>query len=355
MDLSFNDKIIFSFVVLMIFSIVTSAGAQVDSPKKQLKNGIFPEDILCNEGLQLFIRNNGEPVCLKSTTVKIFQERDMGFVPTGISNLVVKEPNKTEPESPPVQFKDANGSQEGASSGVRVKESQNEIQTIPATGGSFVNFYITDDDLNLAHSGVEIIDTAGLLEFTINGVVIDGPQRMIETGPDTGVFYAKLELPPTINGRPINQDDVVKVRYFDQSDATGEPQVLTKSIALKNTYAQIQSSADKTRIGHEFIISLYEPDANLDSKDVDRIPLSNLEYRGEGGIRTPLSNPAFDANSSYLLETGENTNIFVVTIKIPRFIDGDVVGIGDWYEIRYIDKTTPSGTQEKIILQGKIG
>jgi len=355
MELSINQKIIFCFAVLMVFSLVNLANAQVDSPKKQMRNGILPEEILCNEGLHLFIRNSGDPVCLKSSTVKIFQERDMGFAPTGISNLVVKEPNKTESESPPVQFKDVNDDQANTSSEVKVKESQNEIQTIPATEGSFVNFYITDDDLNLAHSGVEIIDTAGLLEFTINGVVIDGPQRMVETGPDTGVFYAKLKLPPTINGRPINQDDVVKVRYFDQSDATGEPQIITKSIALKNTFAQIQSFADRTRIGHEFIISLYEPDANLDSKDVDRIPLSNLEYRGEGGIRTPLSNPAFDANSSYLLETGENTNIFVVTIKIPRFIDGDVVDIGDWYEIRYIDKTTPSGTQEKIILQGKIG
>lgn len=353
MDLSFNEKIISLFVVLMIFSLVIPASAQVDSPKKQLKNGILPEEVVCREGLHLIIRNNGSPACLKSTTVKIFQDRDMGFVPMGISNLVVKESNKT--ETPPIQFKDANNDKVNSSSGVQVKEAQKEIETIPATGGTFVNFYITDDDLNIAHSGVEVIETTGLLEFTINGVVIDGPQKMVETGPDTGVFYAKLELPPTINGRPLNQDDVVKVRYFDQSDATGEPQVLTKSIALKNTYAQIQSSADRTRIGHEFIISLYEPDANLDSKDVDRIPLSNLEYRGEGGIRTPLSNPAFDANSSYLLETGENTNIFVVTIKIPRFIDGDVVDIGDWYEIRYIDKTTPSGTQEKIILQGKIG
>lgn len=353
MGLSFSEKTIVFFAIMMIFSLVISANAQIDSPKKQLKKGILPEDIVCNDGLYLMIRNNGTPACLKSTTLKIFEDRGLGFVPKEISNLVVKGSNKT--QSPPIQFKDVNNDQTNASSEIKEKESQNEIQTIPATGGSFVNFYITDDDLNLAHSGVEIIDTAGLLEFTINGVVIDGPQRMVETGPDTGVFYVKLELPQTINGRPINQDDVVKVRYFDQSDATGEPQVITKSIPLRNTYAQIQSSADRTRIGHEFIIRLYEPDANLDSKDVDRIPLSNLEYRGEGGIRTSLSNPAFDANSSYLLETGENTNIFEVKIKIPRFIDGDVVDIGDWYEIRYIDKTTPSGTQEKIILQGKIG
>jgi hypothetical protein len=205
-----------------------------------------------------------------------------------------------------------------------------------------------DDDLNIAHTGVEIIETKGLLEFTINGIAVPGPERMIETGPDTGVFFAKLQLPDTINGRPVNQDDIVEVRYFDQSDASGEKQVLVKSIPLRNTYAQIQTSSDKTRIGHEFIVRLYEPDANRDSKDVDRIPINRLEYRGEGGIRITLSNPGFDANSSYLLETGENTDIFEVKIKIPRQLDGKVVHIGDWYEIRYVDASTPSGTSEKI-------
>jgi hypothetical protein len=47
--------------------------------------------------------------------------------------------------------------------------------------------------------------------------------------------------------------------------------------------------------------------------------------------------------------------MFEVQIKIPRQIDGKTIHIGDWYEIRYIDKSTPSNTNEKIILKGKIG
>jgi len=287
--------------------------------------------------LNLIIRNNGEPACVKPSTAEVFQERGMAFVPIKVTD--VKPESKAATPQRTVQFKDA----------------QDEITNIPASGGSIVNFYITDDDLNLAHSGVELIETEGLVEFLINGIPIPGPERMIETGPDTGVFYARLQLPETINGVPVDQDDIVEVRYLDESNAAGEPQVLVKSIPLRNTFAQIQSSADKTRIGHEFIVRLYEPDANRDSKDVDRISLSLLEYRGEGGIRTTLANPRFDANSSYLLETGENTNTFEVKIKIPRQLDGKVVHIGDWYEIRYIDRTTPSETDEKIIFEGRIG
>ena len=168
MSLSFKEKSIVCFFALMVISLVIPAIAQIDSPKKQMEKGTLPENIVCREGLHLIIRNNGAPACLKSETLKRFQDRDLGFVPKEISNLV-KESNQ--PEAPPVQFKDVNNDEDNSSSGAKVIESQNEIETIPATGGTFVNFYITDNDLNIAHSGVEIIDTLGLLEFTINGIL----------------------------------------------------------------------------------------------------------------------------------------------------------------------------------------
>ena len=339
MDRLIKNKIIFGLALFLIISLTIPANAEVEAPKKQMKKGILAEDIICNLGLDLVIRNNGSPACVKPTTAERFQSLGLAVIPIKITDVGNKTVQPQLDKDTSVKFKDA----------------QKEIETIPASGGSFVNFYITDDDLNIAHAGVEIISTSGLLEFTINGIPVEGPERMIETGPDTGVFYAKLELPETINGRPVNQEDIVEVRYMDKSDAAGEPQILVKSIPLQKTYAQIQTSSDKTRIGHEFTVRLYEPDANRDSQDVDRIPISQLEYRGEGGIRITLANPSFDANSSYLLETGENTNIFEVKIKIPRQLDGEVVHIGNWYEIRYIDTSTPSGTDEKIVLKGKIG
>jgi hypothetical protein len=237
---------------------------------------------------------------------------------------------------------------------IKVPATSETIQ-VPASTGSVVNFYITDDDLNIAHSGIETVSTQGLLEFTINGIPIDGPSSMIETGPDTGRFYVQLQLPDEIDGRPLSQNDVVLIKYLDASDYAGEPRVLTKSVPLTKSFATVQSYGGGSRIGHEFIVRLYEPDANKDSKNEDKIPISRLEYRGEGGIRTTLANPSFDANSAYLIETGQNTGIFEVEIEIPRELDGKIVDIGDWYEIRYMDTSTPSGTEEKIVLKGKIG
>ena len=313
-----NKKIILGITFFLIFSFILPINAETESPIKQMKDGISPENILCREGLELVIRINGMPACVKPETADRMQER-------------------------------------GILLDTKIIKSDFEITTVPASSMSIVNFYITDHDLNLSHRGIEVISTEGLFEFTINGISIQGPERMIETGYDTGKFYLKLELPQTINGKQLSQDDIVVIKYLDKSNQSGEQSIQLKSIPLTKTFAEIETFGGGSRIGHEFILRLYEPDANRDSRDEDKISISQLEFRSEGGIKTTLANPKFDANSNYLIETGHNTNIFEVQIKIPRQIDGKTIHIGDWYEIKYIDRTTPSNSDEKVIFKGMIG
>jgi hypothetical protein len=318
-----NKKIVLGLGFFLIFSFILPIDADIESPRKQMKMGISAEDILCRNGLELVIRTNGIPACVKSETSDKMQKRGIAFI---------AEFTKLE-----------------------VTKSVKKVVTVPASSMSIVNFYITDHDLNLARSAVEVVDTEGLFEFTINGIIIQGPKNMIETGPNTGQFYLKLKLPETINGKQLSQDDIVLIKYLDKSNLSGEQRVQAKSIPLTKTFAEIETSGGGSRIGHEFILRLYEPDANGDSRDEDKISINELEFRSEGGIKTTLANPKFDANSNYLIETGPNTNIFEVQIKIPRQIDGKTIHIGHEYEIRYIDKSTPSGTDEKIVFKGKVG
>ena len=313
-----NKKISLGVGFFLIFSFILPINAEIESPRKQMKMGISTEDVLCRTGLELVIRTNGMPACVKPDTADIMQERGM---------LISTE----------------------------VSASNAEIVTVPASSMAIVNFYVTDHDLNVSHRGIEVISTEGLFEFTINGIIIEGPEKMIETGYDTGKFYLKLELPETINGKQLSQDDIVLIKYLDKSNLSGEQRVQVKSIPLTKTFAEIETSGGGSRIGHEFVLRLYEPDANRDSRDEDKISINKLEFRSEGGIKTTLANPKFDANSNYLIETGPNTNIFEVQIKIPRQIDGKTIHIGDEYEIKYIDRTTPSNSDEKVIFKGKIG
>ena len=312
-----DKKIVAGVAFFLIVSFILPVNADIEAPLKQMKKGVLLEDIICRNGLDLVIRTNVMPACVKPETADKMQDRGM---------LSTTKFTKLE-----------------------------KVVTIPASSMSVVNFYITDHDLNLAHGAIEVVSTEGLFEFTINGISIQGPKNMIETGPNTGQFYLKLELPETINGRQLSQDDIILIKYLDESDSVGEQRVSSKSVPLTKTFAKIETQNGGSRIGHEFFVRVFEPDANRDSKDEDRIPLNQLEFRSEGGVRTTLANPEFDANSNFLIETGPNTNIFEVQIKIPRYIDGKIVHIGEWYEIKYIDKSTPSNTDEKIIFKGRIG
>lgn len=337
---------IFSLIAILVAislftTIIPDSFAAIESPLKQMKKGVLAKDVVCREGLYLLIRNSGDAICVRQKTAERLE--GLGTI---LQNLGISKVKTDSLES--ISIKDA----------IKASESQqykNLIETVPASSKTVINFYLNDDDLNTSPRGVDIISTQGILEFYISGVLIPGPEKMIETGVDSGKFYLKLDLPPEINGRQISQNDIIEIRYLDQSDYAGEKRVIVESISLEKTFAQIQSYGGGSRIGHEFVVRLYEPDYNRDSKDVDRIPLSKLEFRAEGGIRTTLANPRFDANSAYLLETGDNTSTFEVKIKIPREIDGKTIHIGDWYEIRYIDTSTPSNTSEKIILKGRIG
>ena len=312
-----NKKIVAGVAFFLIVSFILPVNADIEAPLKQMKKGVLLEDIICRNGLDLVIRTNVMPACVKPETADKMQDRGM---------LSTTKFTKLE-----------------------------KVVTIPASSMSIVNFYITDHDLNLAHGAIEVVSTEGLFEFTINGISIQGPKNMIETGPNTGQFYLKLELPETINGRQLSQDDIILIKYLDESDSVGEQRVSSKSVPLTKTFAKIETQNGGSRIGHEFFVRVFEPDANRDSRDEDKISINKLEFRSEGGIKTTLANPKFDANSNYLIETGPNTNIFEVQIKIPRYIDGKIVHIGEWYEIKYIDKSTPSNTDEKIIFKGRIG
>jgi len=321
-------NLVYAAIICSVFLVIQPSFGDVESPRKQMERGTLAADVICKAGLELVIRTNGHPACITLQTAE--KMKKMGMIITTIKFTDLIKEEITIP-------------------------TENKIETIPASSKSIVNFYITDHDLNLAHNGVEVVSTEGLFEFTINGISIDGPKSMIETGPDTGKFYVKLELPETVNGKPLDQEDIVLVRYLDESDYSGNSKNTTISIPLSKTYANVQTVSGGSRIGHEFTVRIYEPDANRDSKNEDKISLSKLEFRSEGGIRTTLANTKFDANRSYLVETGPNTDTFEVVIKIPREIDGKVIHIGDEYEIRYVDKSTPSGTSEKVILKGRIG
>jgi len=212
----------------------------------------------------------------------------------------------------------------------------------PAVSGTILTFYISDINLSTDHRAVMTIPTAGLVDFTINGVPIAGPDAMVETGIDTGTFQIQLTLPESVNGKPLQNGDVVVMTYHQATDYSGNPSTLTQSKTLTSAPSNpLTSSSSNVRIGNYFKLSIYAPDYNLDSLRPDDIPLDLIEFH-MGGLQTTLNDPGFQTNPYTLRETGPDTNTFEVTVKLPQTIDGQSIELGSHLEFRFNDRSFPS-------------
>lgn len=212
----------------------------------------------------------------------------------------------------------------------------------PATPGTVLTFYITDSNLSTDHRAVMTISTAGLVDFTINGVPISGPSEMVETGIDTGTFQVQLTLPDSVNGKPLRDGDVVMMTYHQSADYSGNPTTVTQSKVLSSTPSSpVSGSSSHVRIGQYFTLRIHAPNYNLDSFTPDDIPLDMIEFH-MGGVQTTLADSAFQANPNVMRETGPNTDTFAVSIKIPKTVGGYPVEMGSTLEFRFNDPSMPS-------------
>jgi len=220
----------------------------------------------------------------------------------------------------------------------------------PPAPNTVLTFYITDENLVTDHRGVMIISTRGLVDFTINGIPISGPSTMVETGVDTGVFQLQLTLPETVNGKPLQNGDVILMTYRQSADYSGHPQTITQSVVLNSIPSSpITSSAGNVRIGRDFTLVLNAPNFNLDSQVPDDIPLNLIEVR-MGGLSTTLADSAFHVNTGALRETGPNTGVFEATFKIPKEIDGVQVEIGSILEFTFKDTSQPIPSESSVFV-----
>jgi len=58
-----------------------------DPPLKQMKQGISPNEVICNEGLQLIMRNGGSSACVRMETAIKLEERGWGVMNPDVASI----------------------------------------------------------------------------------------------------------------------------------------------------------------------------------------------------------------------------------------------------------------------------
>ena len=60
-----NKKIVLGITFFLIFSFIIPINADIDSPRKQMTEGVSVQDVICRHMLEKVIRTNGMPACVK--------------------------------------------------------------------------------------------------------------------------------------------------------------------------------------------------------------------------------------------------------------------------------------------------
>jgi len=139
----------------------------------------------------------------------------------------------------------------------------------------------------------------------------------------------------------VRQGDVLTVTYTDLNDASGNTQTVTDSSTFDLRNGVLQSDKSVYIIGSDMILTLVEPDLNLDSQTAETIPLDVVEwdshaFKGTMGTLGGQTS-AFDAKPGTFVETGKDTGIFQSVIKIPAELQNNLLERGEQIQLEYTD------------------
>ena len=201
----------------------------------------------------------------------------------------------------------------------------------------------------------EIAPDAGIFEASVTIRYNDGPAD--STCPSAGLERDnKLILPNdrTVEGVLIEVDDVgcilqgdiLLVEYEDPTDASGKPNTVTDSATFDLRNGVLQSDKTAYIIGSDMILTLIEPDFNLDSSQDETYDLDLIRWSSSAATVT-MGNAdgqthEFDPRPLSLRETGPSTGIFQIIIETPESLDGDSLQRGEEIDLEYTD-WGPSG------------
>ena len=173
---------------------------------------------------------------------------------------------------------------------------------------------------------------------------------LTETSPESGIFEVNLKIShnhgPSSNDCPgqttcILQGDIITVQYTDPTDASGNERTVADSATFDLRNGALQTDKSVYVIGTDMIVTLIDPDLDLDSSVRETYPLNIIEWDSDAGTKT-LDDAVFDAAPGSLRETGPSTGIFQVVIEVPSAFGNDRLERGEEITLTYVDYG-PSG------------
>ncbi|NOS62056.1 MAG: hypothetical protein HOO66_03325 [Nitrosarchaeum sp.] len=204
----------------------------------------------------------------------------------------------------------------------------------------------------------EIAPDAGIFESDIVIRYTDGPassdcssvtDSWTQLDGTTGVEETgRFDTAATTGDYCILQGDILQVEYTDPADASGDVNTVTDSATFDLRNGVLQSDKSVYIIGSDMILTLIEPDLDLDNDQAETYDLDLIEWDSDAATVTmgdaDGASAAFDPEPTTFRETGDSTGIFQIVIEIPEIIEGtERLERGEEIVLEYTD-WGPSGS-----------
>ena len=214
-----------------------------------------------------------------------------------------------------------------------------------------------DDPANARQFGPiqEIAPDAGIFEFDLIIAYTDGPASALcpatmrfgnlDGGPAPDELSRFDASTVDLENYCILQGDIIQVEYTDPTDVSGEVKTVTDSATFDLRNGVLQSDKTVYIIGSDMILTLIEPDFDLDNDAPEIYTLDIIQWDSDAATVTmgEADGEGATFGTAIFRETGDSTGIFQTVIKIPEELGGDRIERGEEIILEYTD-WGPSGS-----------
>ena len=132
---------------------------------------------------------------------------------------------------------------------------------------------------------------------------------------------------------------VLQAGYQDASDEAGVATTFYDSATVDLRTGTISTDKEVYVIGQDFIVTITDPDLNLDSDSTESYSTSLVEWDSDAASSSLLSiSGTYAANPSKFRETGSNTGVFQTVFTFPSSISSTDIEQGEEVTLTYRDQ-----------------
>jgi len=205
-------------------------------------------------------------------------------------------------------------------------------------------------------TGSSTIATAGSINARAAWVTGDAAGMVAaELGPLSEVvigssdFEVSLTISETMNYGDgtvtIQSGDVLTVEYVDTADGAGSTSTFYDSSTFDLRTGTLSVDKDVYVMGSDMVITVTDPDLNLDSTTCESYAMSLIEWDSSASSSTLLATSTasntssdFTSNPSSLEETGCDTGVFQTVTTLPvATVGGTAIEFGEEVTLTYVD------------------